>query len=131
MELRNLQATDIFLIVKILNKIGYEKIRKEINVDEIMSVREKISTTNDEKKKTSLIAEYGVNVVMSVLGILLENLPLIEQDLYNFVGSVAGIKAKDVAKMDINKFVDLLIEIVNKEEFKDFFKRASKLINLG
>ena len=131
MELRNLQATDIFLIVKILNKIGYEKIRKEINVDEIMSVREKISTTNDEKKKTSLIAEYGVNVVMSVLGILLENLPLIEQDLYNFVGSIAGIKAKDVAKMDINKFVDLLIEIVNKEEFKDFFKRASKLINLG
>ena len=131
MELRNLQATDIFLIVKILNKIGYEKIRKEINVDEIMSVREKLSTTDDEKKKTSLIAEYGVNVVMSVLGILLENLPLIEQDLYNFVGSVAGIKAKDVAKMDINKFVDLLIEIVNKEEFKDFFKRASKLINLG
>ena len=131
MELRNLQATDIFLIVKILNKIGYEKIRKEINVDEIMSVRKKLSTTDDEKKKTSLIAEYGVNVVMSVLGILLENLPLIEQDLYNFVGSVAGIKAKDVAKMDINKFVDLLIEIVNKEEFKDFFKRASKLINLG
>ena len=131
MELRNLQATDIFLIVKILNKIGYEKIRKEINVDEIMSVREKLSTTDDEKKKTSLIAEYGVNVVMSVLGILLENLPLIEQDLYNFVGSIAGIKAKDVAKMDINKFVDLLIEIVNKEEFKDFFKRASKLINLG
>lgn len=131
MELRNLQATDIFLIVKILNKIGYEKIRKEINVDEIMSVREKLSTTDDEKKKTSLIAEYGVNVVMSVLGILLENLPLIEQDLYNFVGSVAGIKAKDVAKMDINKFLDLLIEIVNKEEFKDFFKRASKLINLG
>ena len=131
MELRNLQATDIFLIVKILNKIGYEKIRKEINVDEIMSVKEKLSTTDDEKKKTSLIAEYGANVVMSVLGILLENLPLIEQDLYNFVGSVAGIKAKDVAKMDINKFVDLLIEIVNKEEFKDFFKRASKLINLG
>ena len=128
MELRNLQATDIFLIVKILNKIGYEEIRKEINVDEIMSVREKISTTDDEKKKTSLIAEYGVNVVMSVLGILLENLPLIEQDLYNFVGSVSGMKAKDVAKMDINKFVDLLIEIVNKEEFKDFFKRASKLI---
>lgn len=131
MELRNLQTTDIFLIVKILNKIGYEKIRKEINVDEIMSIREKISTTEDENKKTSIIAEYGVNVVMSVLGILLENLPLIENDLYNFVGSVAGVKAKDVAKMDINKFVDLLIEIVNKEEFKDFFKRASKLIKLG
>ena len=131
MELRNLQASDIFLIVKILNKIGYEKIRKEINVDEIMSVREKLSTTDDEKKKRSLIAEYGVKAVMSVLDILLENLPLIEQDLYNFVGSVAGMKAKDVAKMDINKSVDLLIEIINKEEFKDFFKRASKLINLG
>ena len=125
MELRNLQSTDLFLFVKILNKIGYENIRKEINVDEIMGIRKKLSSIKDEDEQNKLITEYGINIVMSVFGILLENIPLIEND------SIANMKAKDVAKMDINKFVDLLTEIINKEDFKDFFKRASKLIKLG
>ena len=131
MELRNLQSTDLFLFVKILNKIGYENIRKEINVDEIMGIRKKLSSIKDEDEQNKLITEYGINIVMSVFGILLENIPSIENDLYNLVGSIANMKAKDVAKMDINKFIDLLTEIINKEDFKDFFKRASKLIKLG
>ena len=56
----------------------------------------------------------------------------VKQGWYIALGGVVtfknAVKTKDVAKMDINKFVDLLIEIIKKEEFKDFFKRASKLI---
>ena len=63
-----------------------------------------------------------------MVGVIFENLPSVENDLYSFVGSVAGIKAKDVATMDIGEFMDLVISIVQKDEFKDFFKRASKLI---
>ena len=69
-----------------------------------------------------------MNVMMSILGTVLENLPKVENDVYNFAGNVAGMKAKDVAKMDIGEFMDLVISIVQKDEFKDFFKRASKLI---
>ena len=65
---------------------------------------------------------------MSILGTLIENLPKVENELYNFIGSVIDVKAKDVAKMDMGEFMDVLITIIQKEEFKDFFKRASKLI---
>ena len=124
MELRRLQATDLFSMVKILNGIGLKNFKDVIDTDKIKEMRKSINDDNAEQ----VVSDIGINVVMSVLSVILENLPSVETDLYNFVGSVANMKSKDVAKMDIGDFMDLLISIAQKEEFKDFFKRASKLI---
>lgn len=124
MELRRLQATDLFSMVKILNGIGLKNFKDVIDTDKIKEMRKSINDDNAEQ----VVSDIGMNVVMSVLSVILENLPSVETDLYNFIGSVANMKAKDVAKMDIGDFMDLLISIAQKEEFKDFFKRASKLI---
>ena len=124
MELRRLQATDLFSMVKILNGIGLKNFKDVSDTDKIKEMRKSINDDNAEQ----VVSDIGMNVVMSVLSVILENLPSVETDLYNFIGSVANMKAKDVAKMDIGDFMDLLISIAQKEEFKDFFKRASKLI---
>lgn len=123
-EMRNLQATDIFSIVKILNGIGLNNVKEVIDFEEINKIRKGMTEENADV----ISSQVGVNVVMSLSTIILENLPKIENDLYKFVGSVIGIKTKDVAKMDMGEFMDVLITIIQKEEFKDFFKRASKLI---
>ena len=123
-EMRNLQATDIFSVVKILNGIGLNNIKEAINVDEINNIRKGMTEDNVDV----ISSQVGVKVVMSIATVILENLPKVENDLYTFVGSVIGVKAKDVAKMDMGEFMDVLITIIQKEEFKDFFKRASKLI---
>ena len=125
MELRRLQATDLFGMVKILNGIGLKNFKDVIDTNKIKEMRKSINDDNAEQ----VVSDIGMNVVMSVLSVILENLPSVETDLYNFIGSIANMKAKDVAKMDIGDFMDLLISIAQKEEFKDFFKRASKLIN--
>ena len=123
-EMRNLQATDIFSIVKILNGIGLKNIKEAINIEEINKIRQGMTEDN----ASAITSQVGVNVVMSIATVILENLPKLENDLYNFIGSVIDMKAKDVAKMDMGDFMDVLIAIIQKEEFKDFFKRASKLI---
>ncbi len=123
--LRRLQATDLFTMVKILNKVGIKQIKDAINVDEINEVRKKLAESDN---KDNSIATLGINIVTSVVGVVFENLPYVEDDLYMFVGSVAGMKAKEVSKMDIGDFMDIIVTIVTKDEFKDFFKRASKLI---
>ena len=123
-EMRNLQASDIFSVVKILNGIGLNNVKEAINFDEINSLRKGLTEDNAE----TITSQVGVKVVMSIATVILENLPTVENDLYTFVGSVIGVKAKDVAKMDMGEFMDVLITIIQKEEFKDFFKRASKLI---
>lgn len=123
-EMRNLQATDIFSIVKILNGIGLNNVKEVIDFEEINKIRKGMTEENADV----ISSQVGVNVVMSLSTIILENLPNIENDLYKFVGSLIGVKTKDVAKMDMGEFMDVLIAIIQKEEFKDFFKRASKLI---
>ena len=123
-EMRKLQATDIFSVVKILNGIGLKNVREAIDFEEINKIRKDMTDDN----KDTIIAQVGIKVVMSIATVILENLPKVENDLYEFIGSVIGIKAKEVAKMDMVEFMDVLVTIIQKEEFKDFFKRASKLI---
>ena len=126
-EMRNLQASDIFSVVKILNGIGLNNVKEAINFDEINKLRKGMTEDNADV----ISSQVGVNVVMSIAMVILENLPKVENDLYTFIGSVIGVKIKDVAKMEMGEFMDVLIAIIQKEEFKDFFKRASKLINVG
>ena len=124
MELRKLQATDIFSMVRIINGIGFKTIKDSINVEEINEMRKGMTDENSD----TIASQVGMNVVMSILGTVVENLPKVENDVYEFAGSVAGMKAKDVAKMEAGDFIELLISIFTKDEFKDFFSRASKLI---
>ena len=124
MELRKLQASDIFSMVRIINGIGFKTIKDSINVDEINEIRKGMTDENSDV----IASKVGTNIVMSILGTLIENLPKVENDVYEFAGNVAGMKAKDVAKMEAGDFIELLISIFTKDEFKDFFSRASKLI---
>ena len=123
-EMRKLQATDIFSVVKILNGIGLKNVKEAIDFEEINKIRKGMTEDNAD----TITSQVGLNVVMSLATVIIENLPKVENELYNFIGSVIDVKAKDVAKMDMGEFMDVLITIIQKEEFKDFFKRASKLI---
>ena len=124
MELRNLQASDIFTMVKILNGIGLTKIKSAIDFEKIKELRKNMT----DKNADDIASQVGTDVILSVVSVMFENLPAIESDLYKFVGSLVGIKPTEVAKLDLNVFVDLIFDIFKKEEFVDFFKRASKLI---
>ena len=124
MELRKLQATDIFAMVRIINGIGFKTIKDSINVDEINKLRKGMTDENADE----VTSQVGVSVVMSILGVVIENLPKVENDVYEFCGSVAGIKPKDVSKMEMGEFMDLLVAIFKMDGFRDFFSRASKLI---
>lgn len=123
-ELRELKATDLFVMVKILNGIGLKEIKEAININEIKNARKNMTDGN----QSDVWSEVGVNVLMSVLGVVLNNIPKVEKELYNFIGGVANLKSTQVANLGIVEFTDLLIAIFQKEEFKDFFNRASKLI---
>ena len=124
MELRRLQATDLFAMVRVLNAIDIKELKNAINFDEIKEARKNITDENKE----AVTVEIGTNVIMSIVPFIFEKLAVAETEIYTFVASIAGMKVKDVAKMDAIEFTDLLIAIFHKEEFKDFFKRASKLI---
>ena len=124
MELINLQASDLFGMVRILNGIGLSKIKSAVDFDKIKEARKSMTDENAD----DIASQVGTDIVLSIVGLMFENLPDVESDVYKFIGGVANMKPADVAKLDINVFMDLILDIFKKEEFTDFFKRASKLI---
>ena len=121
-KLRNLQASDLFGMVRILKGIGLSKIKSAIDIDKIKEAN------MTEENSAEITTQVGTEVILSVIEVIIENLLEVETEIYKFVGGVANMKPADVAKLDASDFVDLLLDIFKKEEFTDFFKRASKLI---
>ena len=123
-KLRNLQASDLFGMVRILKGIGLSKIKSALDFDKIKEARKNMT----EENSAEITTQVGTEVILSVIEVIIENLPEVETEIYKFVGGVANMKPADVAKLNASDFVDLLLDIFKKEEFTDFFKRASKLI---
>ena len=125
MNLRKLKATDVMPMLTILRKIGFEKIKEKITPEKIETLKK---TFNDFKNSEvdDLSTFLGFNVVVEVVEMILDGLPKVEHDIFSFVASVAGVTTDEVKDMDLPVFTEVIMEIVTKEEFSDFFKVVSK-----
>lgn len=129
-ELRGLVAEDIFLMVEILNDIGAAEIRELITPDKLKSML-KLVDKDDEADKDDLdmTAVLGFNVVMEVFTLIMKNLNRCKKNLYLFIGGVASMKPEEVAQLPMKDFASVLVRIVKKDEFADFFKAVSELVS--
>lgn len=123
--LRNLEARDIFTIVRILGKIDFKEIQgiwtaRNQSVEKLMEL--------PEEEREAVAQAESMNLGLALASVIIQNLPNCEQELYCFVGDLIGKKATAVAKMDPVDFMDVIIDILTMERFADFFKRASALI---
>lgn len=120
-EMRKLNAKDLFKIANILNKIGIGKLKEVIDIDRVTAM----ANAKTDVDKNTLASAIGTNVIFDVVGLIVSNLEKVEKDLFVFLADVIGADVKKVETMDINDFMDLLVAIIKKDEFKDFFKRLS------
>lgn len=120
--LRNLQAKDVFIMSKIVGAIGIEEFKYAFSADFINSITSDLN--GDEKDITSAV---GVEMFFEIAGIVVNNLPKCEKDVYAFISSLSGIPAKDVETLPMNTFFQIIIDVVKKDEFKDFIGVVSKL----
>ena len=112
-ELRRLEAKDIAPMASIINKIGW----KQFN-DAFQSA--------DTKDMTDLTA-MGMTVAFDIVGIVLANYEKCQADVFSFLASLSGLKVKQIESLSPAEFAEMVIELVRKEEFKDFFTVVSKL----
>lgn len=119
---RTLVSKDIFPICGILKKIGIKELRSAFsNADSI----------NPKDKKIDLTA-IGMDIFFDITGTIVSNLPSCEREIYTFLSSV--VRKDDGAEMTIDElkdmpmgdFAQVVMDIVSKQEFKDFFRVALK-----
>ena len=112
-ELRKLEAKDIAPMASIINKIGWKDIKTCFQPIE-------------GKDMTDLNA-LGMTVAFDIVGIVLANYEKCQQDVFSFLSSLSGMKPKQIESLSPADFAEMVIDVVQKEEFKDFFLVVSKL----
>ena len=102
--LRALCAKDVFPMVKIIRKIGLKDIGKAFDPDEIKAITESVS--EEENATVDSIAEtVGVAVVLKIVDVILENLEAAEQEIFGFLGELAGMTADEVGSLPMGRIL--------------------------
>lgn len=122
-ELRTLKSDDLFPMFGILSKIGFKDLKEIITPDKIKDMKSMISQKDDEDENTDATTMLGVSVVMEVVSIIMKNLPSCKNEIYTFLSGLSGMTVKEIGNLDMVTFT----AVVQKQEFKDFFKVVSKL----
>lgn len=138
-QLRELCADDIFPMFTILRKIGIREFKDCFSKETIENLVEVFMNGAKAKDKAegegestqdNTLVVAGISIMPSVLDIvdvLLANIPKCENDLYKFLANISNLKVEEIKKLRMADFVGMIVDVIKKEEFKDFFKVVSEL----
>ena len=123
---RKLNSTDLFPMVKIISKIGLDELTQVFEGDILNSIVGRVENEHSDKKQMEFLA--GMNVVAKIANKIFEHLPKCEKEIYSLLANVSGMTVIEVKSLDLDVFMEMILDFVMKEEFKSFFKVASKYI---
>ena len=110
--LRPLEAKDIAPMASILSKIGVKQFKD-------------CFPTNVKSKDMEAV---GISVAFDMAGVILANYEKCQDDIFKFLASLSGMTKEEIEKLSLATFTEMVIAVVQKEEFKDFFSVVSKLL---
>ena len=120
---RALCATDIAPMCAIIGKIGINNFTKCFNSDDLLDLFDK----NKGVKNLTNLA--GMTIAFEMANTIVQNIPHCEKEIFELLASVSGLKVNEIKAFGLATFTEMVIDFVKKEEFKDFFKVVSKLLN--
>lgn len=122
-ELKPLCADDMFPMFSVLAKIGIKEIKQCFQSD---AVREAVA---NRAAGENIDAEtVGVDVAFDVLGVLLQNLPNCKNEIYAFLAQISGMTTKQIAALPMVEFTQMIMDVIQKDEFADFFQAVARLL---
>lgn len=117
-ELRTLCAEDVFPMFKIISKIGIKEFKSCFESEDVKAV------INGEQADLNAV---GLAVAVDIAGVIMANIPNAKEDIYLFLSQISNMSKDDIKELPISTFAEMIIDVVKKEEFKDFFGVVSKL----
>ena len=121
--LRKFKSSDMFPMFAILSKIGFKDLKNSLSEESIKNMVSAFNGEDDESKATYV----GFSIMLNIAEAVIKNLPSCENEIYNLLSSLSGMTVNEIADLDMVTFTEMIIAVVQKEEFKDFFKVVSGL----
>lgn len=121
-ELRRLTADDVFPMFQIVSKIGIKEFKNCFDTPEIKEVMAKMTAGEEADLNT-----VGMFVALDIASLVIGNLPRCKDDIYLLLSQLSGMDKKKIAALPLATFIQMVTDVVRKEEFKDFFQVVAKL----
>lgn len=124
-NLRDLTADDIFPMCQIISKIGVKEFKHCFESPDLKSV---IANATSGEDKAVDVTAVGMSVAFDIAGIILSNIASCKNDIYSLLANLSGMTPKEISKLPMLTFTEMVIAVVKKDEFKDFFQGVAKLL---
>ena len=119
--MRQLTSKDIFPMCQIIKKIGIDEFKQCFSTPEVLKM------VTEDGGSGKIANQIGISIMFDVVSIVLGNLPKCKEEIYNFLASLTGATNKQLEDLSMADFTQLIVDLVQKEEFKDFIGVVSKL----
>lgn len=123
---RNLKSTDMFLMFKIIGKIGVNEFTACFDKD---TVKKMIATAKGKNDNAAQVV--GMSVMLEMANVITNNLAKCETEIYQLLSDVSGMAVKEIEDMDFVTFTEMVLDFIMKDEFRDFVKVVSKRFKLA
>lgn len=126
--LRKLTAEDVFPMLKIISGIGLKEFKGCFENEELRTAIRNLNAEKEEGAEIDTTA-LGLMVAVDIASVIISNVPKCKDDIYTLLSGLSGMSKKEIAALPMNVFLAMIVEVVKKEEFKDFFKDAAGLFS--
>lgn len=124
---RKLNSTDLFPMIKLIAKIGLDELTEVFEGDAVKQLIERVGSKEKAAQGREIVV--GVGVALKLVNKILEHIPCCEAEIYTLLSRVSGMGVEELKNLDLDVFMEMLLDFIMKDEFRDFFKVASKYIN--
>ena len=118
--LRGLTAEDVFPMLKIISGIGLKEFKGCFESEELRTAIRNMTAEKEEGAEIDTTA-LGLMVAVDVASVIVANVPRCKDDIYTLLSGLSGMSKKEIAALPMNVFLSMIVDVVKKEEFKDFF----------
>lgn len=125
--LRELRASELMLMIRIIGKIGIREFSCLLEDD---GIKNAISAAMSQEE-TDTPQDYtavGATVMLGLADTICRNLPKAEKEIYTLVSNLSGLTLTEVGALRADVFLDIILQIVTREDFKGFFTVARKYL---
>ena len=119
---RTLETTDMFMMFKVLNKIGFKDLKDNESMKQTLFLFMGGTATGKID-----VEKLGIDIFFEAASVLFESIPKAENEIYGLLASVAAMKPEDIKKQPPATTFEMIVDFCKKEEFSDFFKVVLKL----
>lgn len=137
---RKLNSTDLFPMIKLITKIGIDELTDVFEGNTIKGIIERVTKNRKNTTEGEAVADskgtiegkeiiIGISVALKLVNKIMENIPSCENEIYALLSRVSGMDIEEIKRLDIDIFMEMLLDFVTKDEFRDFFRVASRYIS--